>query len=94
MGPVLDAAATYENFSRRVGFAWDIFGTGRTSLRGGFGVYYDLANIGSQLTQNAAGVPPFGVQTTVYNTSSGCATAASCTVVSGQNFTFPQTFPA
>lgn len=31
----------HNDFGPRVGFAWDVFGDGRTSLRGGFGVAYE-----------------------------------------------------
>jgi len=34
-------AGDHNNFGPRIGFAWDVFGHGRTSLRGGFGLSYE-----------------------------------------------------
>ena len=66
------------NFAPRIGFAWDLMGDGRTSLRGGYGMAYER-NFGN-VTFNVLFNPPnYGVIAIAANS----CTASPCTPGSG-----------
>jgi len=88
----------HKDFAPRVGFAWDVFGNGRTVLRGGAGVYYAQASFDAfmgvanllGLRTIPTGVPLYANGSSTPTTAGGSINVASITY-SGSSLGSPTT---
>jgi hypothetical protein len=58
---------TYKNISPRLGLAWDVFGNGKTSLRSGYGIFFNTNNQQNLIVTIAN--PPFTPRLIIRNPS-------------------------
>jgi hypothetical protein len=73
----------HNNWGPKFGFAYDVFGDGKTSLRGGFGVSYE-GTLYNPLSNSRWNPPYYSFNQVIDGaTGTGCGTAAGCQIYYG-----------